>query len=119
MIKSQTTVEQVFHALGDATRRRIMERLTEGPASASQLAEPFELSLAAVVQHLQILEECRLVRSEKAGRVRTCALCPEGLQAAANWIGERLAVTEFDSAEEVPVEAEMESYVNAEPEWLG
>ena len=66
----KTDIDRVFHALGDPTRRAIMERLSQGPISVSQLAEPLQITLAAVVQHLQILEESGLVRTEKAGRVR-------------------------------------------------
>jgi DNA-binding transcriptional ArsR family regulator len=85
---------RVFHALGDPTRRAMMERLSAGPVSVSRLAEPFDISLAAVVQHLQILEESGLVRTEKLGRVRTCSIDPRGLDVAANWIGERRSMWE-------------------------
>jgi DNA-binding transcriptional ArsR family regulator len=87
-------IERVFHALGDPTRRAMMERLSAGPVSVSRLAEPFGMSLAAVVQHLQILEESGLVRTEKVGRVRTCSIDPRGLAVAANWIGERRSMWE-------------------------
>lgn len=80
---------RVFHALGDATRRAMLERLSEGPAAVSWLAAPLGMTLAAVVQHLQILEEAGLVRSEKTGRVRTCRLDEAGLLAAARWIADR------------------------------
>ena len=82
-------IDRVFHALGDATRRAILERLTEGPVSVSRLAEPLELTLAAVVQHLQVLEESGLVQTEKVGRVRTCRIEPKGLAVAKEWIDER------------------------------
>jgi len=87
-------VARVFHALGDPTRRAMMERLSAGPVSVSRLAEPFDMSLAAVVQHLQILEESGLVRTEKVGRVRTCSIDPQGLAVAAHWIGERRSIWE-------------------------
>jgi DNA-binding transcriptional ArsR family regulator len=87
-------IDRVFHALGDPTRRAMMERLSAGPVSVSRLAEPFGMSLAAVVQHLQILEESGLVRTEKVGRVRTCSIDPGGLAVAANWIGERRSMWE-------------------------
>jgi DNA-binding transcriptional ArsR family regulator len=87
-------IDRVFHALGDPTRRAMMERLSTGPVSVSRLAEPFGMSLAAVVQHLQILEESGLVRTEKIGRVRTCSIDPRGLAIAANWIGERRSIWE-------------------------
>jgi DNA-binding transcriptional ArsR family regulator len=86
---SKPNVDQVFHALGDATRRAILERLSKGPISVSQLAEPLDMTLAAVVQHLQILEESGLVRTEKAGRVRICQIEPAGLSVAEKWIADR------------------------------
>ena len=67
----------------------MVERLSRGPASVSQLAEPLPMSLSAVIQHLAVLEESGLVRSEKVGRVRTCRLEPEALQAAESWLTER------------------------------
>ena len=82
-------VNRVFHALSDATRRQMIERLSEGPVSVSELAKPLGVSLAAVVQHLQVLEECSLVRSEKVGRTRLCRMESAGLRAAENWITER------------------------------
>ena len=91
---SKATVDQVFHALADDTRRAILERLSRGPISVSQLAEPLEMTLAAVVQHLQVLEESGLVRTEKAGRVRTCQLEPAGLSVAEKWIADRRSVWE-------------------------
>ena len=84
----------MFHALGDATRRAILERLSQGPVSVSRLAEPLEMTLAAVVQHLQVLEESGLVQTEKLGRVRTCRIEPAGLSVAAEWIGERRSMWE-------------------------
>ena len=87
-------IDRVFHALGDPNRRAMMERLSAGPVSVSRLAEPFGMSLAAVVQHLRILEESGLVRTEKVGRVRTCSIDPKGLAIAANWIGERRSIWE-------------------------
>lgn len=89
MPRSKATAGQVFHALGDATRRALLERLSEGPVSVSRLAEPLDMTLAAVVQHLQILEESGLVHTEKIGRVRTCQIEPAGLSAAERWIADR------------------------------
>ncbi len=80
------TPERVFHALGDPTRRAIMQHLSIGPISVSRLSEPLHMTLAAVVQHLQVLEESGLVRTEKAGRVRTCHIDPTGLSVARQWI---------------------------------
>lgn len=84
-------VNRVFHALSDGTRRQMIERLSEGPVSASELAKPLGVSLAAVVQHLQLLEECSLVRSEKVGRTRLCRMEPAGLRAVEKWISDRRA----------------------------
>lgn len=82
----QPSADQVFDALGDHTRRRILERLTQGPTSVSELARPMTSTLAAVVQHLQVLERCGLVRTEKVGRVRTCRIDPAGLAVAGDWL---------------------------------
>ena len=85
-------LDQVFHALADPTRRGMVERLVRGPASVSELSRPLEMSLPAVMQHLQVLEACGLVRSEKAGRVRTCRIEPDALRAAEAWVtGQRTA----------------------------
>ena len=79
-------IGRLFHALGDPTRRAIMERLSDRPLSASQLALPLKITLTAVIQHLQILEECGLVRTEKIGRMRTCRIDSRGLNALEQWI---------------------------------
>lgn len=76
----------MFKALSDGTRRAMIERLTRGPATVGELARPLSMSLPAVMQHLQVLEGCGLVRSEKAGRVRTCHLEPDGLRTAEDWL---------------------------------
>lgn len=81
-------LDRIFQALADPTRRGIVERLVRGPASVSRLAEPLPMSLAAVVQHLQVLEACGLVRSEKVGRVRTCRVEPAVLRQAEAWFAE-------------------------------
>jgi DNA-binding transcriptional ArsR family regulator len=80
-----TAIDSVFHALSDPTRRVLVERLSHGPTSVSELAEPLAISLPAVMQHLAVLEASGLVRSEKAGRVRTCRLEPAALRAAERW----------------------------------
>jgi DNA-binding transcriptional ArsR family regulator len=86
------SLDQVFHALADPTRRGIVERLVRGPASVSELSRPLAMSLPAVLQHLQVLEASGLVRSEKAGRVRTCRIEPDALRAAEAWVtGQRTA----------------------------
>jgi DNA-binding transcriptional ArsR family regulator len=87
-------IDRVFHALGDPTRRTILEKLSRGAMSVSHLAEPLGLTLAAVVQHLQVLEESDLVRTEKVGRVRTCRIEPKGLSVAKQWIDERRTLWE-------------------------
>jgi DNA-binding transcriptional ArsR family regulator len=92
--KQRIEVGQVFQALGDGTRRAILERLSAGPVSVSHLAQPLEISLAAVVQHLQVLEQCGLVHTHKAGRVRTCRMEPAGLTLIEQWIRERRALWE-------------------------
>ena len=87
-------IHRVFHALGDPTRRVIVERLSEGPISVSQLAQPLVITLAAVVQHLQILEESGLVQTEKVGRVRTCRMVPAGFSVLEQWVNERRSTWE-------------------------
>jgi DNA-binding transcriptional ArsR family regulator len=86
--RKKPSIDRVFHALGDPSRRAIMEKLSHGPISVSRLAEPLGITLAAV-QHLQVLEESGLVQTEKVGRVRTCRIEPAGLAVAAQWIGDR------------------------------
>ena len=88
------TADRVFNALGDPTRRSLLARLSQGPMSVSELRRPFDISLAAVVQHLQVLERSQLVRTEKVGRVRTCWIEPTGLDVAAEWLAERRALWE-------------------------
>lgn len=78
-----------FQALSDPTRRAMVERLSRGPASVSELAAPFPMSMSAVVQHLKILEASGLVTSGKTGRVRTCRVEAQALSAAERWINER------------------------------
>lgn len=82
-------LDQVFKALADGTRRDLVDRLIHGPASVGELAAPLAMSLPAVMQHLQVLEACGLVRSEKVGRVRTCQIEPAGLRAAEDWLAGR------------------------------
>lgn len=82
-------LDRVFHALADPARRSMLERLTRGPASVSELAQPLAMSLPAVVQHLAVLEGSGLVKSQKVGRVRTCQIEAGALQPAEEWINER------------------------------
>jgi DNA-binding transcriptional ArsR family regulator len=91
---NQSRIDQVFHAFGDPTRRKLVEQLSLGPASVSDLAKPLGITLAAVVQHLQVLERSGVVRTQKVGRVRTCRIEPSGLNVAAEWIAERRSLWE-------------------------
>lgn len=86
MLNYPGTLDRVFQALADPTRRNLVERLIRGPASVSDLAQPLAMSLPAVMQHLGVLEASSLVRSEKVGRVRTCRIDPEALRLAEDWI---------------------------------
>ncbi len=88
MPRKKPSIERVFHALGDPSRRAIVEKLSQGPISVSRLAEPLHITLAAVVQHLQVLEESGLVQTEKVGRVRTCSIEPAGFSVVEQWIGD-------------------------------
>ncbi len=89
MLQHHTPLDLAFQALSDPTRRAMVERLSRGPASVSELAAPMPMSMSAVVQHLKILEAAGLVASEKVGRVRTCRVEPRALSAAERWINER------------------------------
>ena len=89
MLNQSPTLDLVFHALADPSRRTIVDRLSRGPASVSELAAPLEMTLSAVVQHLQVLEDSGLVKSEKLGRVRTCRVNSAALQTAEQWITAR------------------------------
>jgi DNA-binding transcriptional ArsR family regulator len=86
--------DRVFDALGAPTRRALVARLSRGPMSVSELGRPFDITLAAVVQHVQVLERSRLVRTEKVGRVRTCWIEQTGLDVAAAWLAERRVLWE-------------------------
>ena len=81
--------DAVFHALSNPTRRRVIERLSAGPASVSELAEPFDMQLPSFVQHLSLLEQSRLVRSKKRGRVRTYEIAPERFKVVEDWLTAR------------------------------
>jgi DNA-binding transcriptional ArsR family regulator len=94
MLSQAARVHRVFHALGDPTRRAIVEKLSNGPASVSSLAGPLDITVAAVVQHLQVLEDSGLVRTQKVGRVRTCRMEPAGLSVAERWIANRRSLWE-------------------------
>ena len=81
--------DDVFHALSNPTRRRVLERLSVGPATVSELAEPFDMQLPSYVQHLSVLEESRLVKSRKHGRVRTYEIAPERFKVVEDWLAAR------------------------------
>lgn len=89
MLNQSTDLDRLFHALADPARRAMVERLSRGPAPVSELARPLPMSLPAAMQHLGVLEAAGLVRSEKIGRVRTCAIEPRVLSQAEQWINAR------------------------------
>ena len=91
MPNQSVPLDRVFQALADPTRRAVVERLTRGPAAVSELAAPFRMALPSFVQHLDVLQACGLVRSKKQGRVRTCSLVPQRLQAAEDWLSRQRA----------------------------
>jgi DNA-binding transcriptional ArsR family regulator len=94
MTNNSAALDRLFHALADPTRRAIVARLSRGPASVGELAKPLSMALPTVLQHLQVLESSRLVRSEKAGRVRTCRLEPAAFSTIERWIGQQRTVWE-------------------------
>lgn len=89
MLNQQAGLDRLFHALADPARRAIVERLSRGPAPVSELARPLPMSLPSVMQHLSVLEAAGLVRSHKVGRVRTCAIEPQALSQAEQWLNAR------------------------------
>jgi DNA-binding transcriptional ArsR family regulator len=94
MLNQSMSLDLMFQALADPSRRVMVERLTRGPASVSELAKPLAMSLPAVVQHLAVLETSGLVRSQKVGRVRTCHIEAKALRRAEQWITERRTIWE-------------------------
>ncbi len=89
MLNQAIDLDRTFQALADQSRRSMVERLTLGPASVSDLAEPLAMSLAAVLQHVQVLEACGVVRTEKVGRTRMCRIEPGTMTLAEQWISDR------------------------------
>lgn len=89
MLNQQPNLDLLFQALADPGRRGMVERLSLGPASVSELAQPLDMTLSAVVQHLAILEASGIVRSEKVGRVRTCRMEPGVLSLVEQWVNDR------------------------------
>lgn len=94
MSYTKISVDRVFHALCDPTRRAIVEKLSTGPSSVTRLATPLHVTLTAVTQHLQVLEKCGLVRTEKVGRVRTCRIDSAGFSVLERWIAEQRSMWE-------------------------
>jgi len=94
MVSYAPDLDRVFQALADPGRRLMVERLSRGPASVSELGQPLDMSLAAVLQHVQVLEACGLIRSSKRGRTRTCSINPAALRTAENWIADRRSIIE-------------------------
>lgn len=94
MLNQGATLDRVFQALADPSRRLMVERLSQGQATVSELGRPLDMSLAAVVQHVQVLEACGLIRTQKIGRKRTCSIEPVVLRGAEQWISERRATWE-------------------------
>lgn len=94
MQTQRAQVDRVFHALGDPTRRAMVEKLSHGAVSVSSLAKPLDITLAAVVQHMQVLERSGLIRTTKVGRVRTCRIEPKGFTVVERWIEERRSLWE-------------------------
>ena len=89
MLNYQPSLDRVFHALADPTRLAIVERLSRGSVSVSEIAEPLDMTLAAVVQHIQVLEQSGMISTRKKGRVRTCRLEPRALDIVDRWIAQR------------------------------
>ena len=94
MAKYSPDLDSAFAALADPTRRAIVSRLCEGPKTVSELSEPFEIALPSLLKHVQILEQSGLISSEKVGRVRTCRIEPDALQATEMWIHRHIAAWE-------------------------
>ncbi|HEX4309859.1 MAG TPA: metalloregulator ArsR/SmtB family transcription factor [Acidobacteriaceae bacterium] len=94
MTKKDVLIDRLFHALGDPTRRAIVDRLSAAPTTVTRLADGLGITLTAVGQHLQILEESGLVRTEKPGRVRTCRIHPAGFDALERWVRDHRTVWE-------------------------
>lgn len=88
MVQS-AVADDVFYALSNSTRRKVLEQLSIGPATVSELAAPFDMKLPSFVQHLSVLEQSRLVKSKKRGRVRTYEIIPERFKVAEDWLSEQ------------------------------
>jgi DNA-binding transcriptional ArsR family regulator len=95
MLKHQDDLDRAFHALADATRRGILDRLSQGPASISELAKPYASTLAAIQQHIQVLEASGLVVTEKRGRTRECRISSAAVLRVERWLSERRQLWEY------------------------
>jgi DNA-binding transcriptional ArsR family regulator len=94
MPNQNANLDRIFHALSDPTRRAIVRRLGRGPASVSELAKPFRMAMPSLLQHLRVLEDSKLIRSDKVGRVRTCEMQPSALSIAEDWLAQQRALWE-------------------------
>ncbi|MHC8494044.1 ArsR/SmtB family transcription factor [Thalassospira sp. SM2505] len=99
MDKYNASLDTIFHALADPTRRAVVQRLAKGPAPVKELAEPYDMALPSFMKHLNVLEEAGLIASNKQGRVRTCSFNPDKLEAAEKWFDEQRALwaSRFDN----------------------
>jgi len=95
MVERPTELDRAFHALADATRRGILDRLSRGPASVSELAEPYTSSLAAIHQHVQVLEASGLIITQKLGRTRECRISSDAVLRVERWLNERRQLWEY------------------------
>ena len=86
---SSAVADDIFYALSNSTRRKVLEQLSVGPATVSALAAPFDMKLPSFVEHLSVLERSRLVKSKKRGRVRTYEIVPERFKVAEDWLSEQ------------------------------
>jgi DNA-binding transcriptional ArsR family regulator len=118
MLNYAPDLDRVFQALADPGRRLMVERLSRGPASVSELGGPLDMSLAAVLQHVQVLETCGLIRSSKLGRTRTCSINPPALRSAESWIADRRTMVErrLDRLGEFLAETADQPVTASEPE---
>lgn len=94
MLNQSETLDRAFHALADPTRRALLDQLTRGPATVSDLARPFQSTLASIVQHIQVLEGSGLVMTAKVGRTRTCRVSSEAIASVEKWLSERRQIWE-------------------------
>ena len=111
MDNNHVRLDSVFHALADPTRRAVVQQLTRGPSSISDLAAPFPMALPSFMKHISVLERSGLVGSRKVGRVRTCRLVPRALDAAERWFDEqrRIYAARYDNLDALLGEIEGEN----------